>query len=221
MVFPTMAVFVWRGMAGKITALKRQKYNKQRVNVYLDGEFAFGLAEIKAVSLQIGDWLSDERIAELKASDALEKARDKALNYLSYRPRSEWELRRYLGDKDFEQETIDVVLDRLREADLVDDLEFARYWIDNRLRFRPRGEWALRQELRQKRIDTHIIDKALIDFDEERALKKALRRHARRLQHLSSAKFKKRLMQRLARRGFSYGAIRDALEAYLSSTDAV
>jgi len=221
MVFPTMAVFVWRDMAGKITALKRQKHNKQRVNVYLDGEFAFGLAEIEAISLQIGDWLSDEQIAELKAGDALEKAKNKALNYLSYRPRSEWELRHYLGDKDFENETIDLVLKRLREADLVDDLEFARYWIDNRLRFRPRGEWALQQELRQKHIDTHIIEKALMDFDEERALKKALQRHARRLQHLPSEKFKKRLMQRLARRGFSYGAIRDALETYLSSTDAV
>jgi regulatory protein len=206
-------------MAGKITALKQQKHNKRRVNVYLDGEFAFGLAELEATSLRVGDWLSDERIVELKAGDAIERARDKALNYLSYRPRSEWELRHYLRDKGFDDDVIDLVLERLRQADLVDDLAFARYWIDNRLRFRPRGRWALEQELRQKRIDTKVIEKALIGFDEELALKKAVQRHARRLQHLSSEKFRERLIQRLARRGFSYGDIRDALETYRSSDD--
>lgn len=206
-------------MAGKITALKQQKHDKRRVNVYVDGEFAFGLAEIEAVSLRVGDWLSDERIAELKAGDAIEKARDKALNYLSYRPRSEWELRHYLRDKEFDDDVIDLVLGRLRRADLVDDLEFARYWIENRLRFRPRGRWALKQELRQKRINTGVIEKALVDFDEAEALKKAVQRHARRLQHLPSEKFQRRLIQRLARRGFSYGDIRDALETYLSSDD--
>ncbi len=206
-------------MAGKITALKRQKHNQDRVNVYLDGEFAFGLAEIEAVSLRIGEWLSDQRIAELKAGDALEKAHAKALNYLSYRPRSAGELRYYLRDKDFDDETIDLVLERLREAGLVDDLEFARYWIDNRLRFRPRSAWALRQELQQKFVGRQIIEEALEDFDQAEALQNALQRHARRLQHLPSETFKKRLMQRLARRGFSYGAIRDALEAYLSSNN--
>lgn len=204
-------------MAGKITALKRQKHNKQRVNVYLDGEFAFGLAEVEAISLRIGDWLSDQRIAELQAGDALEKARDKALNYLSYRPRSEGELRYYLRGKAFDEQTIELTLERLREADLVDNLAFARYWIENRLRFRPRSAWALQQELQNKRVDRQTIEKALEDFDEEQALQNALQRHARRLRHLSDEKFRKRLMQRLARRGFSYGAIREALETYLSS----
>ncbi|MGC9398851.1 MAG: RecX family transcriptional regulator [Anaerolineae bacterium] len=206
-------------MAGKITALKWQKRNKQRVNVYLDGEFAFGLAATQAAKLQVGARLSDRQIAELQALDAVEKAHDRALNYLSYRPRSEAEIQRYLREKEFSEETIEETLERLRRVGLVDDLEFAHYWINNRLRFRPRGRRALRQELRQKGIANKIIEQVLSEFDEERALQKALQRHARRLQHLSSEKFRQRLTQRLARRGFSYEAIREALDTYLASND--
>lgn len=207
-------------MAGKITDLKWQKHNKQRVNVYIDGKFAFGLAGTQAVSLRIGEWLSDQRIAELLAHDAVEKAHDKALNYLSYRPRSESEIRRYLTEKEFSEETVAEVFERLRRAKLVDDVEFARYWIDNRVRFRPRGRWALKQELQQKGVRYEAIEAALADFDEEQALENAIDRQARRLRHLPAETFRKRLMQRLARRGFSYSSIREALDAYLPLNDA-
>ena len=80
-------------MTGTITALIAQKRNKDRVNVYLDGEFAFGLAAIEAIRLRQGQVLSDEEIEHLKALDEIERAHERALNLLSYRPRSAQEIR--------------------------------------------------------------------------------------------------------------------------------
>ena len=86
-------------MAGKITTLKFQKKNKERVNVYLDGKYAFSLQAILAARLHKGQTLSDEEIEGLLQEDAFQKAYDKTLNFLTYRPRSRAEVRRYLQHK--------------------------------------------------------------------------------------------------------------------------
>jgi regulatory protein len=62
-------------MSGTITALKAQERSKDRVSVYLDGEFAFGLALIHALWLKIGQQLSDDEIVELQEADTVEKAK--------------------------------------------------------------------------------------------------------------------------------------------------
>lgn len=198
-------------MAGKISALELQKHTKDRVNVYLDGEFAFGLAVFVAAKLKTGMWLSDEAIAELKAADGVEQAHNRALNYLSYRPRSESEVRDYLRDKAYPANVVEDVLARLRRVDLVDDVAFARYWCDNRAQFRPRGKRMLRHELRQKGVGTAAIDAALETYDERAAIEQVARDQGRRLTHLSPDTFHRRLTGRLARRGFSYDLIRETL----------
>jgi regulatory protein len=153
-----------RVMAGTITALRFQKRNKDRVNVYLDGQFAFGLAVIKAVRLRVGQALSDDDVARLRAQDKVERAYERALNFLSYRPRSEDEVRRNLRQKDVEDEVVEVVVERLTRAGLLDDREFARYWVENRLQFNPRGARALRHELRGKGVSASVIADTLADF---------------------------------------------------------
>src|SRR5512140_2269438 len=101
-------------MAGTITALVAQKRNTDRVNVYLDGKFAFGLALSEAIRLKRGQVLSDADIKRLQAADDVEKAREKALSFLSIRPRSEWEVRQNLHKAGYEAATSDRVLERLR-----------------------------------------------------------------------------------------------------------
>ncbi|MEL6525574.1 MAG: hypothetical protein AAFQ07_07675 [Chloroflexota bacterium] len=73
----------------KVTLLEQQKNNKERVNVYLDGEFAFGLNIMDAMTLKKGQELDAIQIAELRNKDAIVKATDAAANLLSYRPRRE------------------------------------------------------------------------------------------------------------------------------------
>jgi len=213
MVFSAMAVFCYMEgqMAGRITGLEPQKRSRDRVNVYLDDVFAFGLAALIAANLRVGMTLTDDKIAALRLADEVERAHEKALNYLSYRPRSEAELQSHLLKSDFAEATVADVLDRLREVGLVDDDAFARYWVENRARFRPRGKRMLVQELRQKDIASSVIETTLTQYDEVAAAQQVAAEQARRLAHLPPDLFRRRLWDRLMRRGFSPDIIQEVL----------
>ena len=204
-------------MAGTITALRFQKRNKDRVNVYLDGQFAFGLAAIEAVRLRVGQTLSDDDVARLQVQDQVERAYERALNFLSYRPRSEAEVRRNLRKKNVEDEIVEVVVERLTRTGLLDNREFARYWVESRLQFNPKGMRALRYELWQKGISDPVIADTLADFDEEAAARKAAEAGVRRLARLEARDFRRRLGAYLARRGFPYAMIEPLVEEMLEA----
>ncbi|HID61400.1 MAG TPA: hypothetical protein EYP49_01445 [Anaerolineae bacterium] len=199
-------------MAGTITALKLQKKNKERVNVYLDGRYAFSLVAIEAAKLKRGQLLSDQEIEDLLERDSFQKAYSRVLRFLSYRPRSEAEVRRYLQGKKVPPTIETEVVEHLTAAGLLDDRDFARYWVENRESFNPRGRHALRYELRQKGLSEEIIALALEDIDEEESAYRALISRARRMSPLDRGSFRKKLGSFLRRRGFSYEAISAALE---------
>ncbi len=194
------------------TNITVQKRNQERVNVYLDGRFAFGLAAIEAAQLRVGQVLSDEEIDRLKERDNVEKAVGYGMNLLSYRPRSEAEIRRRMRRKDYEAHAIDEAVERLKRADLVDDRAFARYWVDNRFRFKPRGRAILRKELWQKGLNDQIIDETLEDYDEEDAIDRAAEAGIRRLRRHDSTAFRRKLNSYLRRRGFPYHLINPIVE---------
>ena len=204
-------------MAGTITALQFQKRNKDRVNVYIDGQFAFGLVAIEAVHLKVGQTLSDDDIARLQVQDEVGRAYERALNFLSYRPRSEAEVRRNLRKKGIEEAVIETVVDRLMRAGLLDDQEFARYWVENLLRFKPRGVRALRHELRAKGVSDPVIADALANLDEEAAARQVAETGARRLSHRDPRDFRRRLVAYMARRGFSYAVSEPLVEEMLEA----
>lgn len=191
---------------GKITALKVQKNNPNRVSVYLDNEYAFGLSRIVAAWLKVGMDLSGEKIATLQAQDAFEVAYQQALHFISYRPRSEMEVRQKLAEKGADDLLIERVIGRLKDSRLVGDEQFARTWVDNRSAFRPRSHRMLRYELRQKGVEDEFIQNALQEAVAEPELAyQAGSQYARRLTGLDWETFRKRLAGFLSRRGFSYG----------------
>jgi len=206
-------------MGKQITALEAQKRDPERVNVHLDGQFAFGLAAIEATRLRVGQVLSDEDIVRLQRRDAEERAVGRALDLLSYRPRSQAEVGRRLKRKGCEEETVGQALDRLSQVGLLDDLAFARYWVENRSQFNPRGVAVLRRELVQKGVDERFIEQALAEYDEEAAAARAAEGLVRRLSGLDPATFRRRLHDHLARRGFPYAVI-DSLIQQLSADRA-
>jgi regulatory protein len=199
-------------MAGTITALKLQKKNKERVNVYLDDRYAFSLAVIEAAKLRRGQLLSDQEIEGFLERDSFQKAHARALRFLSYRPRSEAEVRRYLQDKRVPPAIEAEVVERLTAVGLLDDQAFARYWVENRESFNPRGRHALRYELRQKGLNEETITLALEDIDEEDSAYRALISRSRRMPPLDRGSFRKKLGSFLRRRGFSYEAVSAALD---------
>jgi regulatory protein len=191
-----------------ITDIEPQQKNPRRVNVYLDGEFAFGLAVITAAWLKVGQQLSEEKIAALLESEAQEALYQKALHFLSFRPRSSQEVRRNLLEREADPELVEQTLLRLQAAGLVNDQDFAQAWVENRNTFRPRGRTALRQELRQKGLDEQVVQEVLDNnVDEEALALQAARRQARRYAGLDRDEFRRKLGGFLARRGFSYSTL--------------
>lgn len=203
-------------MAGKITALKYQQKNPNRVNVYLDGEFGFGIHKTLAAELQVGQELSPQEIADLELRDEVEKAYQRALRYLSRRPHAEKEIRDKLSRNRVPSDVCERVIDRLRNASLVDDTAFAEAWVENRSLYRPRSAKALRYELRQKGVASTAIEAALSDFDDEQAAWEAGRKASRRYRSLPEEVASKRMLAYLARRGFSYRITRKIVDTLLT-----
>lgn len=201
-------------MAGKITALKVQKRDQDRVSVYLDDRFAFGLPAIVAARLRQGQLLSDAEIESLQEQGSTEAAYDQVLGYLGYRPRSSSEVTAYLRKRELSDSQIEAVCSRLTRSGLLDDQEFARFWVENRERFRPRGAQALRYELRRKGISAEIVDEALASLDSSASAYHAAGNKARQLSHLDRPAFERKLVEYLARRGFDYDVARQAAERH-------
>jgi len=200
-------------MDRKITALKVQKRNPNRINIYLDGIFAFGLARVVAAWLQVGQILSEEKVNALQNEDTLEAAYQKSLHLLGYRPRSVNEVRRKLTEKGFSGEVIDSVLERLKTSGLIEDRQFAKIWVENRAAFRPRSHRLMAMELRQKGVADDAIQEALDSSVSDITLAyEAAVRYSRRLSGLEWGEFHERIYAYLRRRGFIYGTITAAVQ---------
>jgi regulatory protein len=199
-------------MAGTITSVVVQARNPRRVNVYLDEAYAFalGLEVATQAGLKRGMALSDQQIADLAAEDTWQKTYDATLNFLSYRPRSEDEVRRYLNKRKVSPALSDKLIARLKQSKLVDDEAFARFWVENRETFSPRSSRALRAELRSKGIDNSTIEESVAGDDSDAAYR-AGQKKARTLRAADFETFRHKLLPFLQRRGFGYETARDVV----------
>ena len=191
-------------MAGSITALKIQKRSKERVNLFLDGEYAFSVSLAVAATLKKGQYLSDADIEQLKDQYERYKAYHHAVRFLSFRARSQMEVESHLRDKDYTADVINQTVERLKQEHYLDDEAFVRFWLEDRERFRPRGERGLRYELRQKGIADELIDTMLTDLDEDQLAWDAVEPKLRQWHQLDEADLKKKIFGFLSRRGFGY-----------------
>lgn len=193
----------------RITSLEPQMNNPERINLYVDGRFLLGVnaAIVLQMGLRLDQELSPSQLDLLQSEEVEQRAVDRALNYLSYRPRSREEVRRYLRRKETPPEIIEAALARLDRLDFVNDRTFAGFWIESREQFSPRGARALKNELRMKGVERDVVDEMVNDEqDEERALR-AGRKKAIALANapnIDFATFRNRLGSFLQRRGFGY-----------------
>lgn len=202
----------------RITALEQQAKNPERVNLYIDGKFALGIsAELMLkLNLHLDQELSATEFAQLKDEETRQQAVERAINYLSFRPRSQEEVRRYLRKKETPPDIIEAVLERLQRLDYLNDRSFASFWVENRERFNPRGSQALRNELRMKGVEREIVEELVDDeHDEELALRAASRKSELLLQtpEIDYNTFRNRLGGFLTRRGFSYEVVARVVRA--------
>jgi regulatory protein len=204
---------------GKITALRAQANDPQRVNLFINDKFAIGISlnTISKLNLYVGQEVTDDGYARIEQTEGADKAMQIALRFLEARPRSSAEIRERLRQKAFDATVIEQALERLSQAGLIDDDAFARFWVENRQTCRPRGIGALRNELRLKGVDRAIVETVLSDDEltgdePERAMtlaRAAVRKYAKAPDRMT---FTRRLGGYLQRRGFNFETIRPIVD---------
>jgi len=209
--------------SGTITRIVAQEHNPNRVSVFLDGEFAFGIGLDAAASARLapGESLSVERVNELKVVDEIGRATEAALRLLASRPRSVREISERLRRKGFEQVTIDRAIEKLEGWNYINDAEFARYWVENRAAHKPRGRRLLEQELRTKGVDREVVKEAIADVevDEESAALELARAKLSSYRHDDPRIAQRKLIGFLQRRGFDFDVIKPVVTQLFSNTD--
>lgn len=198
----------------KITDIKQQKKRSDRYSVYIDGEYSFGLSENDLAYLRLhkGQEFTPQQLEEMRQASVIGKAYDKALNYVSIRPRSEHEITKYLQRKQYQPEIIQEVITKLKKLELVDDGAFAYKWVEWRQSTTPRSRRRLQAELVQKGIERVIIDEVLGGIDQSEEMEAAKAIITKRGYRYSD---RRKLMAYLARQGFNY----DVIQAALSEID--
>lgn len=177
--------------------------------MFVDGTFVFGLSETGLLDsgLASGQEVNEAQLAELKKAAGLDKAYGNALRYAALRPRSEWELRTYLQRKGIDQPAAQHIMQSLRRAGLLDDLAFARAWVQHHRLLKSASKRKLRLELKQKHVDEETIHQVLAEetTDDRTALSELVAK--KRTRYPDQQKF----MQYLARQGFGYDDIKSVL----------
>ena len=197
----------------RVTAITKQR-REGHVNLHLDGRFALGLTldALAAAGLRAGDEIGDDTLRSLQRDAAGADALAAAMRLLSYRPRSEAELRQRLARRGAPPELVDGAISRLRDLGLVDDAAFARTWVEGRSRLSPRSRRLLRRELQAKGIHGEAAREALAPLDDADAALRAGERRAAALKALPYAEFRRRLSDFLRRRGFDPATVHRAVE---------
>jgi regulatory protein len=197
-----------------ITKIKRLRGRRQRYSVYLDGVPTLELSDwtIGKCGLHTGDDLDEHTIEKIKSTEAETQAKNIAINYLSYRQRSSKEIIEHLTKKGFTRDCADDVTRQLQSVRMVDDLEFARAFVRDRLKRKPTGQALLRMQLIAKGIPSSMTDMVLAELisqqNQQASALDAAKRKMRLMHYskkdLGEEKRKKRLLDFLLRRGFSY-----------------
>ena len=203
-----------------VTRIQQQKQRKGRYSIYIDGKYSFPLSDLELSNsgLREGQDLTAEELAQLRRQAQKSKIFNHALRYLALRPRSVHEVRRHLIQKGYEEELVAACVEELSDQKLLDDAAFARSWVESRQLVKPRSLHFLRGELRQKGIDKDISMGVIEELGSEgelNMLKDLINKKLTQTKYQDQSK----LIAYLARQGFSYSQVRQAL-ADLSAFDS-
>jgi regulatory protein len=209
----------------KITSITAQKRNKNRVNISVDGEYKFSLDTYQIVDLgiKVGRQYSQTELILLEQESQFGKVYGRALEYCLMRPHSAREVQNYLYKKTRPKivktgeskvgvapEITKRVFDRLVEKKYVDDKKFAYFWVENRFINKGISRRKLVSELKLKGVDNSIINQILDDSersDSDEIIKIITKK-------MSQYTDEKKLIAYLARQGFGYEEIKQALSNY-------
>lgn len=206
----------------KITKVEYQKKNKDRVNIYLDDEFAFGLDLNTMIkySLSKNMELDDDFISEILITENEKKALNYAVSILGRSPKSEKEIRDKLTEKGYEKVTIDNIIHKLKTNKYIDDENYSELFIRDKINISKYGKRKIQERLYQKGIDKEIIQDKLKDISNEDEIQRAMELGEKKLRTLTKEEPLKRKMKiynYLLNKGFEYETIKKAVSNILKS----
>lgn len=202
----------------KITKLERQKHKNSRVSVFVDEEYAFSLTDEAVVEygLFVGADINNFPLEEICKNDRYKQALSSAFMILSRNPKSEKQLCDYLFKKEFDKNTVERVLERLKELNYIDDLRFAQSFIENSSHS---GVNAIRFKLKSKGISDEIINSVLENVDDDEQLSKAVEIIKKQMPRYSKYEIfeqKRKLNDFLYRKGYQWDVIKSAIDKVFS-----
>lgn len=204
---------------GKITSIESQKKNRNRISIFLDGKYAFGLHQdvLLQNNLYSGLDLNESDIQKLVDADALLRAKEASIMYLGHRARSEHEVRTKLKGKGFSEKIVDQVIKRLHELSYLNDEQFAHNFTRNRFNHKGYGPKRIQADLRRLGIAGPLIEKALDELlPDKKVIDSALAEAEKRLRRLrretNLTKKRKKLFDFLLRRGHTVDVVREVID---------
>jgi regulatory protein len=200
----------------EITSIEPQKRRTGRFNVFVDGVFSFALSEdlVAREKIKIGQKITQEQIEKLIQEYEIGKILEKVFKFLSFRQRSRKEILDYLKKKKLGEKEIELVVKKLEKLGFINDEEFARFFIQSRIKGRPKGKRLLAQELRQKGVEKEIIEKILeeVELPEIELAAKAIEKKLKNFLKLRPQDARVKIANFLARRGFSWETIKELID---------
>ncbi|SDN71642.1 recombination regulator RecX [Alkalicoccus daliensis] len=205
----------------KIDKIQAAKKTKARYHIHLEeegrAEYSFSVSEDILIQEDLfkGKELTKEDIDRLRHSDELDKAYQRALNYLSYRMRSEKEVAVYLKEQEVPEEEISHMIEKLRRLDFINDQRFADAFVRTKRDQSKKGPNIIRQELKQKGVEENIMNKSLDQYTPEEQLDLAIElaeKKQRSYKKESTRQKEQKLVQFLVQKGFSHSVAAEALK---------
>ncbi len=196
-----------------ITKIERQKHARHRVSIFIDNEFAFGLNDevVYRFNLAKGEAQNEDTIKQIREYDDFLEAKNSALRFLSRRKHSAFELKQKLMKNKFNSGVIDQMIDHLKSINLLDDLEFAKAFVRDRLNFKPSGRRSLMNELKKRGIAEQtalqVLNENLSDNNEEQSARAIAEKYLLRLKRFDADTQKRRLFGYLMRKGYASSMI--------------
>lgn len=197
----------------RISKIETQKRHKDRVSVFIDGEFRFGLSKVLALKHDLAEdrEITEEEITTVLYQEEKEKIRERAFRLLGFRDRSVQEMRERLLRLGFDAARIEETIAELVADQTLDDRRFSRAFTDDYTNLKPKGNQYLRRELKHKKVADEIIEEVTAGRDEKAMIRRLLADKLRSLDR-RDPKQRQKIVRYLAYRGFSLSAILDVLE---------
>lgn len=202
----------------KITDVVPQQKNKNRVSVFVDGEYSFSLDSADALRLgvKIDAEITEKDIEIYNLESNLSKAKAKAFDITGRKAVTEHELRAKLAEKGYDRMICDIVVDTMIEYNYINDAEYCRNFLDY-AKAKGWGVIKIRSELKRHGAGEQDISQALAEFDdspEERICDILSKKFAH--VDLNDFKQKQKAFRFFALRGFDYESIQSSISRFLS-----